>query len=270
MAKRPSKRDLSTGILIVLLAGVLVSQALQAGANHEPADKVSVAGSAIQLTGTVATGAAPLQDVEMKILDTHMRVSSPTDLILSLTSECALWTNTATVGNDDQESIARVEMYIKLDGKVVPVADDDEVLAPTTDPDGRASFGRVVFCNRAVRARTENLGAPGEGDNTTRLYNRTRTANAFNWIAQDVGLSVANGGYDDPANGNNLIDVEVWTRLASEVVCDHGPEDPNAACPAQENFDGIENPSARAAVGKRSLVIEPTKLINDENNDETG
>jgi hypothetical protein len=286
MARHPSGRSLGNAALIALLAGVLVTQAIQAMAEHEPADKVSVAAASVDTTPLLAIPTSPgggntSAESTIKILDTTMRVSSPSDLVLALSAECALWTNTATdpddeTGTDHQETLARVEVFLTLDEMIVPVADGEAAGGPTTDPDVVAERGNVVYCNRAVRQQVENFDRTGEEDNLIRLYNRTRSSNAFSWIAQDVGVDCpdpqtdpATECYDNGSGGNNVIHVEAFARLAVQVICDHGAEDPNKMCPPTVTNDGVQNPAARAAVGKRSLVIEPTKLINDEDVNET-
>jgi hypothetical protein len=289
MARRPSARGVGNVVLIALLSGVLVTQAIQAIANHEPADKVSVAAASIDATPLLAI---PTQqagnataETTIPILDTTMRVSSPSDLVLALSAECALWTNTATDpfddegatnGQDHQESIARVEVFLTLDDMIVPVADGEAAGGATTNPDVVAQRGHVVYCNRAVRQQVEGFDEEDDEDEIIRLYNRTRSSNAFSWIAQDVGVDCPDPQtdpvtecYDNGSGGNNVIHVEAFARLAVEVICDHGAEDPNKVCPLTVTNDGVQNPAARAAVGKRSLVIEPTKLINDEDVNET-
>jgi hypothetical protein len=232
MARRPSSRSIGNIILVVLLGGVLVTQALQAVATHQPADKVSAASSNVdEIEGTTP------------ILKETMRVSSVSDSILQLTSECALFTRIVT-GNEDQvpappgqdtntsTATTQIELRITIDGEPVPVSTYD------TDPDVegvQTDDGWVVFCNR-VYSRTMT-DADGNGDiDDEDSYINTRTANAFNWFALDVGKE-----YDKPdvpaGSGNNIVEVVVEARYVSDVVGEG---------------------SAEAHVGKRSLIVEPT------------
>jgi hypothetical protein len=186
----------------------------------------------------------------------QIRFSNPTDLRISATAECALWTNTATTGNDDSEAKARVEMWVTLDGKTVPVSSDDtapdtnDPKNPIVDPGTQGPAGHVVFCNRANRMKTEGFDDnAATSDLLIRSYNRSRSANGFNWGALNVGVSQADGGYDDPLNGKNLIDVELHARLADSLT-DTKTTDNN----------GTDSPFAKAAVGKRTLYVEPVKM----------
>jgi hypothetical protein len=223
-----------------------------AGAAGTPANKVWVDGSKMEVmtAGLKAPGTESKDEVVLS--KGQIRFSNPTDLRISATAECALWTNTATTGNDDSESKARVEMWVTLDGKTVPVSSDDTATGTGAlfDPADQGPAGHVVFCNRANRMKTE-----GFDDNTAtsdliiRSYNRSREANGFNWGALNVGVSQADGGYDDPLNGKNLIDVELHARL-SDSLTDTKTTDTN----------GADSPFAKAAVGKRTLYVEPVKM----------
>jgi hypothetical protein len=142
----------------------------------------------------------------------------------------------------------------------VPVAiDDTDPGSNSVDPDEQAGPGRVVFCNRATRMKTENIenttvpspadplaDPDDEDDIVIRSYNRSREANAFNWGALNVGSE-----YDDPANGKNLVVIQVHARLATSLR----DED------SQDNT--TDSPAALAAVGKRTLFVEPVKMAND-------
>jgi hypothetical protein len=85
--------------------------------------------------------------------------------------------------------------------------------------------GKVTFCNRAYRMATTQSD---DEDARIDTYLRTRSANAFNWIELDLGSATHV--------------VEVKAQLESEVT-------------------GMG--MAKAGIGKRTLVIEPTKLAND-------
>ena len=261
----PRVRRLALVALGVAIAALLVATFYanrdSAQATHSPANKVWISASTLEEMHTL-TGPG-LTDRETVVLSrSNVKLSNPTDIRLSVTAECALWTNTATTGDDDSESKARVEMWITIDGKVVPVATSD--IAPnnqSVDPNDQAGRGRVVFCNRANRMKTENIetetitdpmGNPQvvqdpdvEDDIVIRSYNRSRSANAFNWGAMDVGRN-----YD--ADGDNVVQVVVHARLAAELT-DEDTSDNNQA----------DSPAAKAIIGKRTLFIEPVKMAND-------
>lgn len=221
------------GALVAIAAlGVLAIFGLgPATATHQPADKVAVAASTLEVMHSQATPGQTEETVEL--LSSRLRTSSPTDLLLSVSAECALWTNVATIGNDDAESIGRVEVWITIDGTIVPVSASEPAGSPSAiDPADQGSRGRVVFCNRATRLKTENFN-DDSSDDVIRLFNRTRSANAFNWAALNVGSGVH--------------EIKVLARLVTKLAGDGSPADQ----------------LAKAAVGKRTLVIEPAKLAND-------
>jgi hypothetical protein len=192
-----------------LLGGRVVSQA---GADHLPADKVVASGSALEVLGPEVTEGS--ESLEATLLTGRLRSSSPTDLLFSVTAECALWTNIVVVGNNASEAVATVKIWVELDGTPVPVAANDST-----------ETGKVVFCNRAFRQEIENLD---DEDAIFRTFIRTRAANAFNWALLNVGPGVHS--------------IEVKARLESEV-------------------EGTG--TAMAAVGKRTLTVDPVKMAND-------
>lgn len=185
-----------------------------AAATHSPADKMAVAGATLEVLRdesllnsdpTIAT-----------ILTGTMRTSSPTDLILSVTLECALWTTVATVGNDESEARATVKVWVEIDGNPVVVSSDEA---------GAEDAGKVVFCDRTHRQTVTDLD---DDDARIEQFLRTRTANAFNWVALNVGSGIHT--------------IEVKAELDT------------AATDAGQTM---------AAIGKRTFVAEPTKLAND-------
>src|SRR5687767_5733174 len=95
MARRPTRRDLSTGILIVLLAGVLVAQTMGAGATHMPADKAAANGNKIVVVPAVPVPDSP---TGTEILRAKMKTSKPQDLVFNVNLECSIITNVYTQG----------------------------------------------------------------------------------------------------------------------------------------------------------------------------
>lgn len=271
---------IALGVAIAaLMTALFYANRDAAQATHQPANKVWVSASKVEFMHSQADPT----DSEVITEENHVilaqgkgKFSNPTDIRLSVTSECALWTNTATFGDDDAESKARVEVWVTIDGKVVPVSLDEEgqpappptpVIGATVDPNNQADQpGRVVFCNRATRMKTENIeqttvgpGAPAPGEDpqddaddeddiVIRSYNRSRSANGFNWAAMNVG-SVYDTNYQ--GNGKGTVLIEVHARLATSLR-------------DADNQDAIAGePMAMAAVGKRTLFVEPVKMAND-------
>ena len=92
--------------------------------------------------------------------------------------------------------------------------------------------GKVTFCNKFERRETTNFD---DEDATIDTLDRVGTSNAFNWLALN------------PGNGIHTIEVK-----------------------ADLTTDATGTASALAAVGKRTLVIEPTHAANDETVTEVG
>ena len=233
------------------------------------ANKTWVAGSTVELMKK-QLGPGMSEESHIVLSKNAVKFSNPQDLIISLAAECALWTNTATTGDDDSESKARVEAWVTIDDKRVPVSPLDNAADNTSaDPDDQAGAGKVVLCNRANRMKTENIeSAPannpaaqvaealdGEDDIIIRAYNRSRAAHAFNWAAIDVGRN-----YD--TEGDNVVDVELHARLVGEVedtdTSDNIAPLDDPTTPDNEEQDA--SPAALAAIGKRTLVLEPTRM----------
>ena len=209
----------------------------QADAHHEPANKFAAAGSDVDTLGG---------DGEQIVLSEQMKVSTPFDLLLQLTSECAIVTElTTNETNPAADAYGSVRMRIEIDDKPVPVASDDVLADPDADPpveapgeddatDDDDQIGEVTFCNRAYGREVTDQEDGQDGQDQESDYIHSRTANAFNWIATDVGRQ-----YDSPANGNNIIKIEVY---------------------ADYDADFSESAFADAFVGSRTLVAEPTNL----------
>lgn len=199
---------------VALLVGAVAGASLLGGATatHQPADKMAVSGSALEImTLPLVEGMSTTTAV---LLQGQLKTSSPTDVILSVNMECALWTDITTIGNSNSEAIARVKVWVEIDGQPVPVSMDD-----------RAEPGKVVFCDRAYQRATSNWD---DEDARIDSYLRTRSAHSFDWISLDLGSGVHQ--------------VTVKADLTTAVT-------------------GMG--SAQAAIGKRTLVVEPTKLAND-------
>lgn len=192
-------------LVVMMVAGVIPPGSVNA--THEPADKVSAAGSAAEVIGP---------NEEVVILSEKVKTALPTDLILGVTLECVITTELTTVGNDNENAEGRVRVWIEVDGVPVPVSADDPV----------ADVGRVTFCNQYEERETTLFD---DEDATIRTLHRAGTANGFNWMALNVGSATH--------------EIVVKASLTTSAT---------------------EGASALAAVGKRTLIVEPTKAANDE------
>ena len=162
---RINRAVVAAGIVAAGVAAVTSGPA--AIATHEPANKVSAAGSETEVFGV------PVGATTVTLLRERVKTSKPTDLILGVTAECAITTDVQTIGTDQQSAEGMIRMWVEIDGEPVPVSEEN------TD------VGRVVFCNRFYE-RTTSLGEDDEED-SIRTFMRTRQANGFNWMALDVG-----------------------------------------------------------------------------------
>lgn len=121
-------------------------------------------------------------DLGVTILSSMIKTSSPTDLLVQVSLECALWTEVLSSTVDEHpegytaygRAEARVEIWIELDGVAIPLGDSD---------------GHVTFCDRVHEQEIFDIDE-STGNFTIRQYLETKTANAFNWFTLDVGSGV--------------------------------------------------------------------------------
>ena|SRR5439155_3635512 len=167
---------------------------------HQPADKIQVSASTIEVMDTT-------QPQPVTLLTATLRTSTPADLLIQVTGECALFTE---VMSPDGHAKANMKFWVELDGMPVPV---------TSDPaKGGPDDGKVIFCNREFQVTSADL---------IDLFLKTRQSHAFNWGTLNVG--------------NGIHTIEVKAEL--DVEAGGG--------------------TAEAAVGKRTLIVEPAHLAND-------
>ena len=234
------RRSVLTALAGAMAAALLftLATAYDAGASHEPANKGAAAGSDLDTIGQ-----------DDLLLSETMKVSSPEDLIISVTAECSILTDLATGPSatsgaaDSALAFGSVRLRVEIDGKEVPVSVDDGTGGADDADDDDDEIGEVTFCNRTYARIVQDGEA--DGLDSQRDFLRTRTANAFNWIALDTGVF-----YDDPANGNNILTVELFADYDTEEIGDA---------------------NAEAFVGSRTMVIEPIRLsIHEQVGDDTG
>lgn len=214
----------ATAAMAVLLACTMIMLVTtpSADAGHEPAQKVAAAGSDVDEVGD-----------STPVLSETVRVSSTQDLVLQLTAECSILT-ALTTNNDTPTSTAfgSVRMRIEIDGTPVAVATDETTASEDDADDDDDQIGEVTFCNRTYSRTVTDEEEPEDGIDEEDDFIRTRTANAFNWLALDIGFN-----YDDPANGNNIVEIVVF---------------------ADYDTDEMGEAVAEAFVGSRTLIAEPT------------
>jgi len=206
--------------VLVAVAALLAITTLgdrAAAQSANAANKVHVSAS----TMDVFVPGAPIT-----ILATSMKTSTNADLILSVTSECAIAlsdvdVDTTGFGSSIRETdfgLAVVRIWVEIDGAFVPVA--------AGDPDGK-----VTFCRRD-NTQTTFVGTSSFGGESE--FDATRYANSFNWVKKNVG------------NGTHTIDVKAEAIYAT----------------ASTQFNSFAGfivgipPAVSGVVGRRTLIAE--------------
>jgi len=158
-------------------------------------------------------------------LSTQIKTSEKADLIISVTAECALATDVKIKGTGkDEESTSVARIKIRA-----RVWKDGEWV--TAEP------GSVVFAKRKMVLKGL-LWAPADVDpedllklpeQYIEIYEKTKTANGFNFVLKNVGQGVH--------------DIQIQIKTHTE-----------------EGFDGAK---VGAVIGKRTLVVESVRMVND-------
>lgn len=208
------KTRISAGAATLAVGVLLFGGVFGARATHMPADKVVAAGSTLEVVGPNA---------EVTILSATMRTSSPTDLILSVTMECSIFTRLLTGPSGDggassATAAGTVRAWVEVDGQIVPVI----------SAGAGSEADKVTFCNRVYSRTVTDAEDPLDGQDIEEDFIDTKSANAFNWLRLNVG------------SGTHTITVKA--TLLQKTAGDA---------------------TAEAAIGNRTLVVEPAKLAND-------
>jgi hypothetical protein len=169
----PRRRVVLLCAIVAAVAGATLWLAVGSGgaADNLPADKVTTTGSRVQR-------AAPGSNVTL-LGPVRMRTSTVEDLVLQVSAECSILTELTTNGNDSQDAMGQVRVWVEVDGRAVGVVPNKP---------GASDDGKVVFCSRAHHRDTSGFVA--DGNATIHDYLRTRDANAFNWATVNVGNGI--------------------------------------------------------------------------------
>jgi hypothetical protein len=231
-------------IVALVVVGACVPAFLvgqSATATHAPADKAVASGSKIEV---FSENGASQSGVELnRVL---LKTSKTTDLMMHVTAECEIFTQHTRDGKTTvNEAEGSVRMWLEFDGRIVPIqAASEPPQDPAAQPAGDES-DKVTFCRRHEGFnRTDNnlfciegqAGPPPinpQGCEFESWFNRTKTANAFNWVRLNTG------------SGDHTI------VLKADIVTATGATTLG------------EVSQVRAAVGNRTLIVEPTKMSND-------
>ena len=198
-------RRLLTPLLFTVIAAVTANEA---PAQSVPAMKAGVSASDVEVMQSQLGSGSSSSRVQLLTLTLH--TTNPEDVEFSVTAECAAaWSGSIDIlGSVDTK--ASVKIWTEVDGVPVPVS-------PAAGDDGK-----VTFCSRSTQL---DASIPGGFFD---LYEKTKAANAFNWVLGNVG------------SGTHTI--VVYGQLDVYV-------------------NGIG--SAEAGVGRRTLTAEPVHLTND-------
>lgn len=180
MRGRLASRSLAGWVTVGLLASLLLAQALQAGATHQPADKVVAAGSKLEVIGP---------NEEVTILSANLKTSSPTDLILAVAMECSIFTGLVTGpssdgGTDSATAAGHIRAWVEIDGVIVPVN------STSAEPGMGDDSDKVTFCNRTYSRTVTDAENPLDGQDIEDDFIDTKNANAFNWLRLNLGNGV--------------------------------------------------------------------------------
>src|SRR5687768_10166185 len=119
-SQKKSRSGMLIGIGAIVLAALLLPQVM--GSGTHAANKTVATDSSIEiLSAPLVEGSSSLVK---KILETNIKTSTPADVNIQLTTECALWTGVATVGNAVSEAVATVKIWVTVDGVIVGFTDE--------------------------------------------------------------------------------------------------------------------------------------------------
>lgn len=215
-------RAWAAGAVAAGLVGYFVSQGLAATTGGTPANKAVAAGGKTLVV-------AP--ETNRQILSATFKTSKPEDLLIGVSLECSILTNVVINGGpktstETSTAEGSVRVWVELDGKIVPIED---VSTPPQDPAGHVgdNSDKVTFCDRLHTRTVTDNESDTDGTDGSQDYQRTKSANAFNWVRLNAG------------SGDHTL--TVMADLATNATGDS---------------------TAEAVIGNRSLVIEPTKLAN--------
>ena len=212
------KRSMLATVVVAVLVTLSLVGTQGVLATHQPADKVVANGSKVEEFG-------PGTDVP--ILSATLRSTKVTDLILSVSLECSIFTKLTTGPNavdgvDQALAQAQILVWVEIDGEIVPINSAGGASRPGDETD------KVTFCDREYQRKVTDNEDPLDGQDTEEDYLATKAANAFNWLRLNVG--------------NGVHQIVVKARLT-------------------ERTEGAAE--AQAVIGNRTLVVEPAKLAND-------
>jgi len=162
------------------------------------------------------------------ILSATLRTSKPTDLILNVNMECSILTSLTTggTGSDSATATGDIRAWVEIDGAIVPI---NSISSPPQNPPAPGGEDdKVTFCNRTYSRTVTDAESPLDGTDIEDDYIDTKSANSFTWLRLNMGSGIHT--------------IVVKATLTTGTVNDA---------------------TATAYIGNRSLIAEPEKLAND-------
>ena len=156
-------KKLITITLALVLVLTLGATVVFAGGDQIPSAKTA---AVVDEIGVVA------EDVWVPILTVGIKTGTPKDLVIDVSVESALFTTNKIKGAGVSTAEAAVMIRVKVDGDVV---------------------GPEVAFNQRLVELSGNLKHldPLEPSHWIQIYMATKSANAFSWVAVDVGPNVS-------------------------------------------------------------------------------
>jgi hypothetical protein len=239
------KKSAWAGMVVAVAGGIFLAGARTSKVDAGlPADKVTVAGSTMDIVGAGQTAT---------ILSTQVHTSNPEDLVLQLTSECSIVTQVFTSGTAAATASGEVDLQAFVDNNPVPIVSlpGQNAQKPVTSVDD----GRVVFCNRV---NTQNFMDEATSNSTTGQdelteYQRTKETNAFNWAAFNVG------------SGDHTVTVKATFCTYTAASTTQPPAcTTGQAAPTSCTVPGNSTTCADAIIGDRTFIVDPTSLAQNQ------
>lgn len=231
-------------IVAASFMAAVVTTAAFAG-NSIPSSK-----STAMATGlTVVTASSlPANEGWQPLFNSAIKTSNPADLFVNVSLECGLYTDTTTTSKNGKQgsstSFASIKVRVLIDGQetmpgAVTYCQRKQKLTATlqgllTGTDGSSCLvtNAVTDANGTITGYTTTIDETCTQYESVGLLLDTVNANAFNFIAPDVGSGVHN--------------IEVQTKLD-----------------ASTDFTDGGSATAIGTIGKGSAVVDQTYMIKD-------
>jgi len=231
-------------IVAASFLAAVASSAAFAGGSTIPSSKSTAMTSDLHVVAAQTTAAS---DGWTTILNSAIKTSNPADLFVDVSLECGLYTDTLVNSKngktDTSTAFASVQVQVLIDGQptlpgAVTFCERKQQLTATfqgllTGTDGSSCLvtNAVTDVNGTITGYTTTIDETCTQYETVGLLLQTVNANAFNFIAPNVGVGVH--------------DIQVQAKLDSSVDYTNGTAE------------------AYGVIGKGSAVVDQTYMIKD-------